>query len=247
MPLRDHFRPPISKRYSWEGFHGLWPGTMVQQLAPLLPDSYIAEPRVHLGNFYEIDICTFEDNSEREEVGEFEHRPANGSVATMNWAPPQPSLSVETEFPIEYAYEVLIFDLDRERELVAAVEIVSPANKDRPSSRQLFVAKCLNLLQKGICVSIVDLVTIRRFNLYVELLNAKGRRDPKFADESESTYAATCRTVLTGDKTRLDTWSYPLVLGQPLPKLPIWLTPDLPIALDLEASYESACQTFKIK
>ena len=29
-------------------------------------------------------------------------------------------------------------DLERERRLVAAVEIVSPANKDRPESRQLY-------------------------------------------------------------------------------------------------------------
>ncbi len=30
-----------------------------------------------------------------------------------------------------YEYEVLIFDQQRGRELVAAIEIVSPANKDR--------------------------------------------------------------------------------------------------------------------
>jgi hypothetical protein len=57
MPLRDHFRPPISKRFSWEGFHGGWPMTIVQTLAPLLPEGYIAEPRTHLGSYYEIDVC----------------------------------------------------------------------------------------------------------------------------------------------------------------------------------------------
>jgi hypothetical protein len=49
MPLRDHFRPPISKRSSSEGFHGLWPGIIVQQLESRLPDGFVAEPRVHLG------------------------------------------------------------------------------------------------------------------------------------------------------------------------------------------------------
>jgi hypothetical protein len=29
MPLRDHFRPPVSKKASWEGFHGMWPASMV--------------------------------------------------------------------------------------------------------------------------------------------------------------------------------------------------------------------------
>ncbi len=66
MPLRDHFRPPVSKRSSWEGFHGLWPGLIVQELVPRLPDGFVAEPRVHLGNYYEIDVCTFEHEEDRE-------------------------------------------------------------------------------------------------------------------------------------------------------------------------------------
>src|SRR5438552_138747 len=39
-------------------------------------------------------------------------------------------------------YEVLIYDAKRGRHLVAAIEIVSPANKDRPEHRNVFVAKC---------------------------------------------------------------------------------------------------------
>src|SRR5205823_8907418 len=54
MPLRDHFRPPVKKLASWEGFHGMWPATMVQHLAPLLPQHYTAEPRAHLGSYVEI-------------------------------------------------------------------------------------------------------------------------------------------------------------------------------------------------
>ncbi len=101
------------------------------------------------------------------------------------------------------------------------------------------MAKCANLLQKGVCVSIVDLVTIRRFNLYVELLALLRRRDPTFGDNPPPTYAATCRKRKAGGKTRLDTWSFPLAVGQPLPnRLPVWLTDDLAVPLDLEASYE---------
>jgi hypothetical protein len=60
MPLRDHFRPPVWTKASWEGFPSGWPMTMVQQLFPLLPEGYTAEPRVHLGDYYEIDVCAFE-------------------------------------------------------------------------------------------------------------------------------------------------------------------------------------------
>ena len=246
MPLRDHFRPPVSKRSSWEGFHGGWPMTMVQQLAPVLPVGFVAEPRVHLGSYYEIDVCAFEDEVEPERGSTSDHEAGTGGVATATWAPPAPSLAVETEFPDEYAYEVLIFDADRDRQLVAAVEIVSPANKDRPDSRHLFVAKCANLLKKDVCVSVVDVVTTRRFNLYAELLTLLGRRDPAFHPDPLPTYAATCRKRVVGTKTRLETWSFPLAVGQPLPKLPIWLADELPISLDLETSYEETCRALRI-
>jgi hypothetical protein len=63
------------------------------------------------------------------------------------------TITLDAEFPEQYAYEVMIFDLERDRRLVAAVAIVSPANKDRPESRQLFVAKCLNLLRQDVYLS----------------------------------------------------------------------------------------------
>lgn len=68
MPLRDHFHPPVSKRSSWEGFHGGWPMQIVRELAPRLPEGFVAEPRVHLGHYYEIDISAFEQNGERAPV-----------------------------------------------------------------------------------------------------------------------------------------------------------------------------------
>src|SRR5262245_16011781 len=190
MPLRDRFRPPVSKRSSWEGFHGGWPMRIVEELAPRLPEGFVAEPRVHLGNFYEIDVCTFEQH----ENGEPIHKPvpgANGGVATATQSPPAPTLTIDAEFPEQYAYEVLVFDLERDRKLVAAVEIVSPANKDRPESRQLFVSKCYNLLLQGVCISIIDLVTIRAFNLYTELLTLVNGSDPTVTATPPATYAVT--------------------------------------------------------
>jgi hypothetical protein len=179
MPLRDHFRPPVSKRSSWEGFHGGWPSVIMQELEPRLPTHFVAEPRVRLGSYYKIEACPFEQNDEGQPIIASQHGSTVG-IATAPQAPPVPTLSLDVEFPEQYAYEVLIFDLERDRRLVAAVEIVSPANKDRPESRQLFVAKCFNWLRQDVCVSMVDLVTIRQFNLYSELLALLDRSDPTF-------------------------------------------------------------------
>ncbi len=245
MPLRDHFRPPVSKRSSWEGFHGGWPMRIVEELAPLLPDGFVAEPRVHLGSYYEIDVCTFEQSEDADPVSRFT-RELNVAIATAPEAPPEPTLTLDTEFPEEYSYEVLIFDLERDRRLVAAVEIVSPANKDRPESRQLFLAKCYNLLRQDVCLSIVDLVTIRQFNFYTELLAMLRRRDPAFSPPAPPIYAVTCRKRKVDQQTKLDMWSHPLALGQPLPSLPVWLSETQNLTLDLEASYEETCRVLRI-
>jgi len=44
----------------------------------------------------------------------------------------------------------------------------------------------------------------------------------------------------------LQTWPYPLVVGQPLPTLPLWLSTDHSVPLDLEASYEDTCRMLRI-
>lgn len=60
MPLRDHFRPPLSTQVSWEGFHALWPGLLAVRLNTILPAGFRAEPRVHLGAVFELDVAGFE-------------------------------------------------------------------------------------------------------------------------------------------------------------------------------------------
>lgn len=242
MPLRDHFRPPISKRSSWEGFHGGWPMRIVEELAPTLPEGFIAEPRVHLGNYYEIDVSAFEQDVAGASLDSDET--ASGAATSLEGSP-APTLTVDAEFPDQNAYEVLIFDLARERRLVAAIEIVSPANKDRPESRQLFIAKCFDLLRQGVCVSIIDLVTTRQFNLYAELLALLGRSDPAL-NPLPALYAVTCRKRSGGRRTKLESWFRPLAIGQPLPSLPVWLSETQTVSLDLEPSYEETCRIRRI-
>jgi hypothetical protein len=238
MPLRDHFRPPLDESASWEGFHGGWPMVIVQQLRRKLPPGYVAEPRVHVGAQVEIDVAAFENvdpNSGRWSTG------GDGGVATAAWAPPAPNLAVEMTLPDCSEYEVRIYDVKRGRHLVAAIEIVSPANKDRLEHRNLFVGKCAALLQKGVAVSMVDLVTVRHFNLFAELMAFLGHGDPALHATPPPLYATSCRWVTKDERSFLQAWSHELSLGQPLPTLPLWLSGDLVIPLDLERGYEQAC------
>src|SRR5438874_2314947 len=47
MPLRDHFRPPVSRFASWEAVHGGWPMMIAQSLNGKLPARFVAHPNVH--------------------------------------------------------------------------------------------------------------------------------------------------------------------------------------------------------
>jgi hypothetical protein len=172
--------------------------------------------------------------------------PEEGGVATAVWAPPQPTLTITTELPNQDEYEVLVYDDVEERRLVAAVEIVSPSNKDRPENRRLFVAKCAALLREHVSVTIVDVVTTRQFNLYADFLNLAGHNGAPMAPETPSIYAATCRWRRVGDAARLEAWADGLAVGRPLPTLPLWLADDLSVPLELEASYEDACRILRI-
>src|SRR3954468_7157930 len=183
MPLRDHFRSPVEDRHSWDELHGGWPMMIVRQLFPLLPEGFVAAPGVHLGKFFEIDVSAYEhDEPARVGVDQGE-----GGVAT--WAPPAPTLTVEADLSEQDEYEVRVYDARYGRRLVAAIEIVSPSNKDRPESRRAFVAKTAALLQQDVCVSIVDVVTVRQFNLYADLLALIGRSDPALGSAPPHLYA----------------------------------------------------------
>jgi hypothetical protein len=249
MPLRDHFHPPLAKQRSWEELHGQWPAMIVIALARKLPPRYIAGPRVHLGAYFEIDGASYEKGESPPPLaagggGE------EGGVATAVWAPPRPTWEVTTDLPDQDEYEVRVYNTEHERRLVAAVEIVSPANKDRPESRRLFVAKCAALLRQDVSVAIIDVVTIRAFNLYAELLEFIGQTDPALVPEPPPLYAAACRwTSEAGSprpRPRLQTWAYPPAVGQPLPTLPLWLAESLAVPLELEASYEETCRILRI-
>jgi hypothetical protein len=136
---------------------------------------------------------------------------------------------------------VRIYDLKRGRKLVAAIEIASPANQDRPEHRNQFVAKCAKLLQESVAVSIIDLVTVRQANLYSELLQFIGQRDPSMGDPPEACYTAAMRWLRGEKRAFFQAWYQVLSVGQRLPVLPLWLTPTLALSLDLEVSYENTC------
>ena len=74
-----------------------------------------------------------------------------------------------------------------------------------------------------------------------------GRPDLAAGIQDTFLYAATLRgRKRLRQRPLLDAWFYPMIVGQPLPSLPIWLDVDLRVMLELEASYEETCRLLHI-
>jgi hypothetical protein len=243
MPLRDHFHPPLDKLRHWEGLHATWPVMMVAALRRILPRRYYAEPHVHLGVSAEIDIATFEGD-----ITPLGGEPGTngGGLATAVWAPMRPTFDAATDLPKQDVYEVRVYDEQMRSRLVAAVELVSPRNKDRTESRQAFTAKCAAMLKERVSVSIVDVVTVRSSNLYAELLAFIGHDDPAIRPHAPDLYATACRLTKADEKWRLQSWVEALEMGRPLPTIPLWLADNLAVPLELESTYEQSCNIIGI-
>lgn len=252
MPLKDLFHPPLNQ-FSWEGFHSTWAVRIVDRLNEhVFPRQFRAEPQVTHGRF-EIDVATFEEDS-----GPTLFRNANGSngshdptggvaVATRTYTAPAATLTADAEFAADDLFEVRVYKSSGGWKLVAAIELASPANKDRPSARRAFAGKCGAYLAAGVSVVVVDVVTDRAANLHADLIDRLHLPDAFEWTSPTGLFAASYRAVRTKDRTRLDVWPHPLAVGSPLPTLPLWLEPDFAVPLDLDPTYAAACQSLRIE
>jgi hypothetical protein len=237
MALLDHVRSPLQEDCPWESFHSAWANAMVSRLnQDWLPESYRAIPQVHLGANVEIDMATVRLREEKQETG-------NGATTAV-WAPPQARLAVAVDFTDRDTFEVLV--RDRARRLVAAVELVSPGNKDRPGARRDFAVKCASYLQQQVALIVVDVVTERHANLHGELMQLLNLPAALVEAVPSRLYAVAYRVRQEEERSSLELWPALLALGEVLPTLPLWLGNDLAVPLDLEASYLGACEALRI-
>ncbi len=239
MPLLDHFHPPLHGPRRWEGFHHAWATFIAQQLhQETLPPDYFAESDISLGPELEIDVAAME----------MKRPDASGSdVATAVWAPPRPKIAAKVDFARLDSCEVRVYQNIGGAELRGAIELVSPANKDRAGSRLTFGAKCASYLKHGIGLVIVDVVTARSANLHAEIFEALEVKNRRAAWEAATgLYAAAYRPVTLRKNPRVEVWPETLALGEALPVAPLWLSLDLCVPLRLEDSYIAACRSLRI-
>jgi hypothetical protein len=123
--------------------------------------------------------------------------------------------------------------------LVALLEIVSLANKDRPSHVEEFAAKAVDALDVGVHVLVVDLFP-------------PGPHGPQGVhgvvrqrlDQSDEPYDLpadepfTLASYVAGPQVKI--YLEHLAVGVPLPEMPLFLRPDRYVNVPLEATYQAA-------
>ena len=118
--------------------------------------------------------------------------------------------------------------------IVAIIEIVSPGNKDKRSAIRNFVEKTVDFIQAGVHVLIVDLFppTVRDpkglHKLIWDEIEDQPFELPPGLDRLLMSYQAGREKVA---------YIEPLAIGDTMPDMPLFLTPNLHVKVPLETTY----------
>ena len=239
MPLHDHFRTPIKNRLPWASLHNGWMGNIAQRLNKILPSEFVAFDRMYINGGLEVDIGTVEEEELDSGTGSNGHGGTTVATAKSVYVPPPATGTAP--FDLADVSEIRVFTNRGEGRLVAAIELVSPGNKDGKIKREAFVAKCVDYLASGASLLVVDLVTDHRTNLHNEII---GKFDAPIAfelPEDSYLYAVAYRPVVRDQKTEIEMWIEPLAVGDRLPTMPLRLVGDTFVPVELELTYTETC------
>ncbi|MEX2015023.1 MAG: hypothetical protein WD873_00205 [Candidatus Hydrogenedentales bacterium] len=236
MPLRDHFHPPLSAKRHWTSLHSAWANALATDLNGALPERYFAEPCVHFG--IEIDVATLEKGNSA---------PSGAAVGydwpMAPWTPPEPVLTVPFAHTTDIV-EVAVYDNSEGPNIVGALELISPANKDRQEHPDAFVSKCETLVQEGIGLIIVDIVTNRHADLHAALMKRIAK--PFAAGVTAPLYVSAYRPVERNGGSSLEVWHEALSIAAVLPTMPLWLRGGPCMPVNLETTYKQMCHSLRI-
>jgi hypothetical protein len=227
MPLLDHFQDSTGAWHPWESFLSVWACEIAALLNKRLSDRHFATLFLQFSPRISAEVARFE--SEPEDWPQAD----NTSSELPPFRIPMPAV-----YPDDL--EVRVHDKDRDAQVVAVIELVSPGNKDRPETRRAFAAKCAAYLQRGIGVVTVDIVTSRQFNLHNELVRLLGHAEAFLMTDDPVIYTVAYRPERRNDVDQIDLWPTPLAVGESLPIVPLALRGTRAIPLDLDATYTEA-------
>ena len=121
--------------------------------------------------------------------------------------------------------------------ILAMIEIVSPGNKDRPLARRRFVNKCLDHLEAGVHVVVLDVLPSARGgpSLGIEVWAEASAVPPDLPQDRPLVQTSIC---MRDGAPHL--YAEPAAVDQVLPSLPLFYEPEWYVTLPLEETYMTA-------
>jgi len=230
MPLHDW-----RDERGWDGVHLLWLSELVRWLRPRLPEEY----RAYVGS---VPALTVESTNGRPDLQVRRWQPElPRSVQEATTSLLEPDLEGIATFTFDPHQAIHI---DHHGRLVAAIELVSPRNKDCREAKEGYCSRYLGYLRQGVHLLLVDLLPRpNNFSFLNVLGTALGLSIPIIA----APFAASFRVgdpIPNGNAESpvIAVWCRALQSGQPLPTLPLTLASQQQILIDLEQTYRSACE-----
>lgn len=147
-----------------------------------------------------------------------------------------------TFVPDHDAPDVSTLNVEDHEKLIAALELVSPRNKDRPEAKETYTNRYLGYLRLGVHLLLVDVLPRPRgFSFSDAITTGLGLA----LTPQPAPFAAAYRVgeaIPVGDDmgSLVGLWRRALGVGQPLPMLPLPLTVHQAVPVNLEETYRRA-------
>lgn len=202
---------------------------MLDWIQPRLPEGY----RAYLGS---VPALTIDANNGRPDR------------SVRKWEPETQPESSTVGSPAPDSESVAVFDLDPltavhidyHGQLVAALEIVSLRNKDRPDARARYLGRYLGYIRQGVHLLLIDVLPRPVGFSFADALAENLRLDQP---PTQVPYAVSYRVgESVPDGTLVAIWRRPLAVGQSLPTIPLALTVNESVAVDLEYTYAQSAR-----
>jgi hypothetical protein len=218
----------------WDSVHQLWINALLFWVQDRLPAGY----RAYLGSVPGLSIAA---EPGRPDLGVRAWSSPGGEAGAQAPAAEegrQPDFRVVALLHPEPPAAVHVFFQGR---LVAAIELVSPRNKDRPSSREFYRNRYLSYLWSGVHLLLADVHRPPLGFSFVEAMAAELQCPlPVGLPPHVVSWNVGGPTPEGGQF--LDGWYRPLAVGQPLPTLPLVLAAERSLPIDLESTYMEAAR-----
>jgi hypothetical protein len=231
MPVHDW---TLVEAGIFHSFHNVWTAELNNALnGGLLPPNYYALVEQHAGRFI-TDVLTLHASRPNGEPPPLP--PGDGGLALAE-APPKVRRQLTGIETYRQRRRTLAIRHVSGHRLIALIEIISPANKDRLESVEEFVGKTVEALELGVHVLVIDLLPPGRHDprgLHGAVWNCfdEGPYDLPVAEPlTLASYAAGPPV-----KAYLEHFA----IGGALPEMPLFLRSDRYIPVPLESTYQAA-------